>query len=308
MDGDPAVMKVPRSSSVEVKEDMDTKSEKQATGDTLIDISFCGSTPMLWKVPDMKKCRSEGVIGALVGSLARQPRQNVRLGRPLELRPEEALLLLEEEKSTAAVRLDTQQDFEDREAHSEAVRLYEASLESSYQEQCVLALEDKKKTLNRVMNEKENGTEGSGSAVRERLEALDQSFRFPWSAMAVQLCTARSGFSHCPEERSFHSTDCPMPRDEHLNTRFSVYRDLRNKGYYLTSAGKFGGDFLVYPGDPLRFHAHYIALCVSLDEEMPVCDILAIARLGSNVKKTVLLCSPQDGDVVYSSLQWSSMV
>lgn len=307
MDGDPAVMKVPRSSSVEVKEDMDTKSEKQATGDTLIDISFCGSTPMLWKVSDMKKCRSEGVIGALVGSLARQPRQNVRLGRPLELRPEEALLLLEEEKSTAAVRLDTQ-DCEDEEAHSEAVRLYEASLESSYQEQCVLALEDKKKTLNRVMNEKENGTEGSGSAVRERLEALDQSFRFPWSAMAVQLCTARSGFSHCPEERSFHSTDCPMPRDEHLNTRFSVYRDLRNKGYYLTSAGKFGGDFLVYPGDPLRFHAHYIALCVSLDEEMPVCDILAIARLGSNVKKTVLLCSPQDGDVVYSSLQWSSMV
>ncbi|XP_073786155.1 tRNA-splicing endonuclease subunit Sen34 isoform X2 [Danio rerio] len=307
MDGDPAVMKVPRSSSVEVKEDMDTKSEKQATRDALIDISFCGSTPMLWKVSDMKKCRSEGVIGALVGSLARQPRQNVRLGRPLELRPEEALLLLEKEKSTAAVRLDTQ-DCEDEEAHSEAVRLYEAGLESSYQEQCVLALEDKKKTLNRVMNEKENGTEGSGSAVRERLEALDQSFSFPWSAMAVQLCTARSGFSHCPEERSFHSTDCPMPRDEHLNTRFSVYRDLRNKGYYLTSAGKFGGDFLVYPGDPLRFHAHYIALCVSLDEEMPVCDILAIARLGSNVKKTVLLCSPQEGDVVYSSLQWSSMV
>lgn len=307
MDGDPAVMKVPRSSSVEVKEDMDTKSEKQATGDTLIDISFCGSTPMLWKVSDMKKCRSEGVIGALVGSLARQPRQNVRLGRPLELRREEALLLLEEEKSTAAVRLDTQ-DCEDEEAHSEAVRLYEAGLESSYQEQCVLALEDKKKTLNRVMNEKENGTEGSGSAVRERLEALDQSFRFPWSAMAVQLCTARSGFSHCPEERSFHSTDCPMSTDEHLNTRFSVYRDLRNKGYYLTSAGKFGGDFLVYPGDPLRFHAHYIALCVSLDEEMPVCDILAIARLGSNVKKTVLLCSPQEGDVVYSSLQWSFMV
>lgn len=307
MDGDPAGMKVPQSSSVEVKEEMDTKSESehQPTGDALVDISFCGSTPMLWKVSDMKKCRSEGVIGALVGSLARQPRQNVRLGRPLELRQEEALLLLEEKK-TAAITLNAQ-DCEDEEAHSEGVRQYEAGLESSYQEQCVLALEDKKKTLNRVMNEKENGTEGSASAVRERLEALDQSFRFPWSAMAVQLCTARSGFSHCPEERSFHSTDCPVPRDERLNTKFCVYRDLRNKGFYLTSAGKFGGDFLVYPGDPLRFHAHYIALCVSLDEEMPVSDILAIARLGSNVKKTVLLCSPQEGDVVYSSLQWSSM-
>lgn len=56
-----------------------------------------------------------------------------------------------------------------------------------------------------------------------------------------------------------------------------------------------------------------------MDEELPLSDILAIARLGSNVKKTVLLCSPRsrsetekdesvEGDVVYSSLQWSSMV
>ncbi|KTG39966.1 hypothetical protein cypCar_00004757 [Cyprinus carpio] len=164
-----------------------------------------------------------------------------------------------------------------------------------------------------------NGTDDSGDAIRDRLNALDQAFHFPWSAMAVQLCTARASFSHCPEERSFHSTDWPMPRDERLNTRFCVYRDLRNKGFYLTSAGKFGGDFLVYPGYPLRFHAHFIALCISMDEELPLCDILAIARLGSNVKKTVLLCSPQkrsesgkhesvEGDVVYSSLQWSSMV
>lgn len=92
------------------------------------------------------------------------------------------------------------------------------------------------------------GTDDCGSAIRDRLNALDQAFRFPLPAMAVQLCTARAGFSHCPEERSFHSTDWPMPRDERLNTRFCVYRDLRNKGFYLTSAGKFGGDFLVYPG------------------------------------------------------------
>lgn len=54
-----------------------------------------------------------------------------------------------------------------------------------------------------------------------------------------------------------------------------------------------------------------------MDEKIPLFDILAIARLGSNVKKTVLLCSPQDAsdgeeeireEVVYSSLQWSGMV
>lgn len=58
---------------------------------------------------------------------------------------------------------------------------------------------------------------------------------------------------------------------------------------------------------------------MSMDEQLPLCDILAIARLGSNVKKTVLFCSPQKPSetekdeslkegVVYSSLQWSSMV
>lgn len=52
-----------------------------------------------------------------------------------------------------------------------------------------------------------------------------------------------------------------------------------------------------------------------MNEQSPLSDILTIARLGSNVKKTVLLCSPQEaGDgaddvtVVYSSLQWSGMI
>ena len=62
----------------------------------------------------------------------------------------------------------------------------------------------------------------------------------------------------------------------------------------------------------------------------PICDILAMARLGSNVKKTVVLCSPgvtreklnkeeeeeeeerevkeREDEVVYTSLQWSGMV
>lgn len=191
MDGDPAGKKISQSSSVEVKEDIDTESESehQPSKDALIDISFCGSTPLLWKVSDMKRCRSAGVVGAVVGSLARQPRQNVRLGRPLELLQEEALLL--EETSAAAASLRPQvhtstalsicvsyfvsdvcvyyyyfrQDCGAEERHSEAVRQYEAGLESSYKEQCALALEDKKTVLRRIMNEKENGERVSGKII-----------------------------------------------------------------------------------------------------------------------------------------------
>lgn len=78
-----------------------TTDEGKAESQT-VNISFCGSTPLIWRAADVKKCREEvGVIGTLVGSLARQPRQNVRLGRPLEILQEEARLLVESGKATA---------------------------------------------------------------------------------------------------------------------------------------------------------------------------------------------------------------
>lgn len=75
--------------------------EKRAEDQTVY-INFCGSTPLLWRAADIRKCREEvGVVGTLVGSLARQPRQNIRLGRPLEILQEEARLLVETGKATA---------------------------------------------------------------------------------------------------------------------------------------------------------------------------------------------------------------
>uniref|UniRef100_A0A672QTQ4 TSEN34 tRNA splicing endonuclease subunit n=1 Tax=Sinocyclocheilus grahami TaxID=75366 RepID=A0A672QTQ4_SINGR len=196
MDGDPAGMHLSQqsSSSMEVKEDMDTESEHQPSKDALIDISFCGSTPLLWKVSDMRRCRSVGAIGALVGSLARQPRQNVRLAASYD--PFKMCLILYE--------------------HSEAVRQYEAGLESSYKEQCALALEDKKTVLRRIMNEKEN-TSGSHlhrvqphtpstfSALRNqvcilRLLSLVGSFQSLLPLMEV--FRAREGVVCCPNEET----------------------------------------------------------------------------------------------------------
>lgn len=155
----------------------------------------------------------------------------------------------------------------------------------------------------------ESGAASADEALRRRLQALDQNFTFPQSAMAVQLSTARAGLSYCPEARAFLQAYGPTGAEPRCDARYQVFRDLRGRGFYLTSAGKFGGDFLVYPGDPLRFHAHFIAVCVSLDESVCLLDVLAVARLGSNVKKTVLLCSPgPDARVCYTSLQWSGMI
>ncbi|XP_043975855.1 tRNA-splicing endonuclease subunit Sen34 [Gambusia affinis] len=267
----------------------------------VIGLSLCDSAPLLWRLQDLKAVRSDGLVGALLGSLPRTPRQNVRLGRPLLLLPEEERLL-GERRGVGALPAQNQDA-----AGGELQQRYVEQQRRSFEEQSVLALEERKSAFVRAMT----SSSGSDEALQRRLLDLEQNFNFPRSALAVQLSTARAGLSHCPEARAFLEADWPIraqrcPRRE---ARFQVFRDLRGRGFFLTSAGKFGGDFLVYPGDPLRFHAHFIAVCLALDESVCLLDVLCVARLGSNVKKTVLLCSPApDGPVRYTSLQWSGMV
>ncbi|XP_075932568.1 tRNA-splicing endonuclease subunit Sen34 isoform X1 [Anarhichas minor] len=283
---------------------MDNRPSSHAVG-----VSLCDSAPLLWRVEDLRTVRSQGLVGALLGSLPRTPRQNVRLGRPLLLLEEEETLLRERQAAAAGY----QQDGRGAELRLQ-VQQHQEDQQRSYEEQSVLALEDRKSALLRAMTSShtESGAGALDGALRGRLEALDRSFTFPCSALAVQLSTARAGLSYCPEARSILRADRPIRGRDELSCdtgRYQVFTDLRGRGFYLTSAGKFGGDFLVYPGDPLRFHAHFIAICVSKNESVGLLDLLSVARLGSNVKKTVLLCSPgPDGRVLYTSLQWSGMV
>ena len=47
----------------------------------------------------------------------------------------------------------------------------------------------------------------------------------------------------------------PEPSDIQL-----VFNDLTKKNLYVTDAIKFGGQFLVYEGDPSLFHAKYLVV------------------------------------------------
>ncbi|XP_019729850.1 tRNA-splicing endonuclease subunit Sen34 [Hippocampus comes] len=264
-------------------------------------ISQCDSAPLLWHTDEVAAARSLGLVGALLGSLPRTPRQNVRLGRPLLLLPEEERFL----GDCGALTAISQSDVGVRE-HARQVALYEETLERSYQEQQVLALQDRKAAVLRALNSSRPGSEvDCEEDKRRRLETLERHFSFQRSALMVQLNTARVGPAHL----SAGPASCAI-RTPAADAKYQVFLDLRRRGFYLTSAGKFGGDFLVYPGDPLRFHAHFICVCVRADERVPLSDLLAAARLGSNVKKTLVLCSPHchGGGVTYSSLQWSGMI
>lgn len=71
---------------------------------------------------------------------------------------------------------------------------------------------------------------------------------------------------------------------------------------------RFGGDYLVYPGDPLRYHSHFVATVSEspLAKLMPM-EIVAHGRLGTATKKAHLLCGWDDEkqEVSYFSIEWA---
>jgi len=117
-------------------------------------------------------------------------------------------------------------------------------------------------------------------------------------------------FTENPWKRNYSpATSFQFPATERDFLRYAVFKDLWKKGYFLTSGVKFGGDFLVYPGDPSRYHSHYIAVCLRHQKEVPALDVVSMGRLSSNVRKTTLLCSvaQRKKKVLYTSLRWTGI-
>lgn len=72
----------------------------------------------------------------------------------------------------------------------------------------------------------------------------------PRSALLIQLATARPRpIKARPLDWRVQSKDWPHAGRPAHELRYSIYRDLWERGFFLSAAGKFGGDFLVYPGE-----------------------------------------------------------
>ncbi len=81
------------------------------------------------------------------------------------------------------------------------------------------------------------------------------------------------------------------PENQSENLRFLIFFTLWSRGYYLTTASKFGGDYLCYPGDPLEYHASYVVIVKDAEEGVTPLDLISYGRLGVTVKKTPILAT-----------------
>lgn len=78
--------------------------------------------------------------------------------------------------------------------------------------------------------------------------------------------------------------------------RYAAFKCLREQGYFLMPGLRFGGVFVAYPGDPLKYHSHLIVKVLRQNEKVNLLSLVASGRLATAVKKAWLLVAEKDAN------------
>ena len=93
---------------------------------------------------------------------------------------------------------------------------------------------------------------------------------------------------------------------------YPLFRFLHSRGYFFMPGLRFGCNYSVYPGDPLRYHSHFLATGLGWDEKFDLLDIVGGGRLGTGTKKAYMVggedpMAPKQESVRAFSVEWASM-
>ena len=287
-----------------------------------IEISYIGGKFLLFSIEIYSYLRRQHQIcGMLVGTLPQSPSQNVFLGLPVQLMPEEVFLLVD--KGIACV-------IDDRKAHRGVHRSpdlttrsrYLANIESeggkasmarlaSQNRRKQQALEKRKKSKSVADSASDISAANGADTEAEQDSLLVSTTTTPPPSSDVQSAftvTPPTSTHLLPPSSEDASLALPMPKS------YPLYAHLHNKGYFITPGLRFGCQFTVYPDDPLRYHSHFLANNVQWDEDINLMDIVGGGRLGTGVKKGYLFGGgdPDGGkegedSVRTFSVEWAGM-
>ena len=267
-----------------------TQTCNQATEQVCPKVNICvvNSSYLIWEAESAIFLREKyGIVGVLIGTLPRKPRQNRSLGLPLEIMKEEAIMLhiggianiVKKESMPVACSEEKYTDY----------------LAKSYKEQNEFL-------QNRIYSKSQQFVEKPVEEPAHLNLTGDIDLENPPYHLQRIFSRQSEGFW----SQNFSTIDKFELSDSEKN-RLVVVKDLRRRNYLITSGSKFGGDFLVYPGDPLVYHAYFIVKVASRSSRMEANELLAFSRLASSVKKVAVVATVDGSNVSYVSLQWSGL-
>ena len=253
--------------------------------------------------------KTHNILGVLIGTLPQFPQQNVFLGLPLELQPEEACLLAEKELAYIV---------DDLYSHSMGMQSITAAEKEAFiaslgkeGREAAKAAENKKEAARRKTMKRLSGgnkiskdtTSGPGNGPAAETEIHEDAlFDQPQTADSAPIPSLASSRPSVHKEASWAVTPAtsypplqtpPMTSTTTLPkvkpSSYALFKHLHRLSYFLSPGLRFGCQFSVYPGDPLRFHSHFLAVGSDWDEEIDLLDLVGGGRLGTGVKKGWLI-------------------
>ena len=292
----------------------------------MIDLILSRNNVFIWNAEDWLKLRRDHrIVGELIGCLPKKPRQEVLCGLPLLLQSEEVSFLLEKniarlvqysyfknppsdslkqafEEYRSTLYIEQEKYLRD-ERKKQVIGMMDKIIEGKKRK--ILGIETRKKKAKKPLDPKIQETLDNIEINKQdlleeemaRLPKLDKNdalvqthTKYPWS-----------------DKDDIEVVEWKYPTNYKQRLRDKTFKDLWERGYYVTSGEKFGGDFLVYPGDPIMFHSQFIILCKDKSDEIPITELSAQCRTACHVRKTQVYAyfSEDQNNVRYQSFQWA---
>jgi len=283
-----------------------------------IPISCISGRYLLFSIDAVTYLRREhNICGVLIGTLPQIPQQNVFLGLPLELMPEEARVLVDrgvacivdEAKAHDGMKSLLEEDRRQylRELESQglhATRIL-SDRKGQQREQALKKLDEKAKAKAKATKYADDNASASPSAQKDEPSSVVDLFAVDAGSAAS---TRTASISTPPEVQyamgitpatSYPPLPYPTSTSNQLLSKpevplsYPLFAHLHSRAYFLSPGLRFGCQYVAYPGDPLRFHSHFLVVSAEWDQNIDLMDIINGGRLGTGVKKGFLLGGPE---------------
>ncbi|CCG83371.1 TRNA-splicing endonuclease subunit sen34 [Taphrina deformans PYCC 5710] len=260
---------------------------------------------LIFEVSILKHLREvHHICGVLIGTLPQISQQNVFLGLPLQIMIEEAAYL---------VRHGHAYIVDDQQTHRATVSKISVQELAKYEAD---SLEEKtrKDAASRALQRQKKREALEKRGLTHLLEQL--SIGEDEADASMPKIETRSAHIDTVSPRIIYRPPLPAATDQDdeiqltsTDARYNLFAHLHEKDYFLTPGLRFGAQYVAYPGDPLRFHSHFVASGHDWDAPISFMDVVGGGRLGTGVKKAWLIGGkdPEDEQMKCFTVEWAGM-
>lgn len=253
---------------------------------------------LVFSLQSIRRLRDLGVCGVLSGSLPTIAQQNVFLSVPLRLSAEEAVWLLV--NGYARANVTTPKTLCEKLADRTVVKNLSEEADDRLQEEF-----QRQRAYKRQQHELK--LQKLGIQEKRRVEdhqLLEQSlFRETENESRILREEQRDSQDLVDRLKANYSRDAD----------YRVFDSLKRHGLVVSPGARFGGKFIVYPGDPLRYHSHMVVSSPLDYRQDPIefRDIINGSRLSTTVKKIWVLSGidkqqeTEEDQVKFFSIEWA---